>query len=113
MYIDIYIKIFLYMKKKIKKSELKEMVRRLINEYLDYSPADYGYDYEDDKFYSDYDLMGDDEYDRLLQSEREEDAWDDDEFVDDLTKSRIDFEDNALDESIKRLVHKYINKRLK
>jgi hypothetical protein len=105
------------MKKKIKKSELKEMVRRLINEYLDYSPADYGYDYKDDEMeYNDltpYDLMSDDEYDSLLQSEREEDAWNDDEFVDDLTKRRIDFEDNALDESIKRLVRKYINKRLK
>lgn len=101
------------MKTKIKKSELKEMVRRLINEYLDYSPADYGYDYEDDKFYSDYDLMGDDEYDRLLQSEREKDAWDDDEFVKDFTQRRADFEDHALDESIKRLVRKYINKRLK
>lgn len=53
------------MKKKIKKSELKEMVRRLINEYLDYSPADYGYDYKDDEMeYNDltpYDLMSDDE----------------------------------------------------
>ena len=108
------------MKTKIKKSELKEMVRRLINEYLDYSPADYGYDYKDDEMeYNDltpYDLMDSDEYDQLLQSEREEDAWNDDEFVDDLTKRRIDFEDHAnneLDESIKRLVRKYINKRLK
>lgn len=56
------------------------------------------------------------EYDSLLQSEREEDAWNDDEFVDDLTKRRIDFEDNAnneLDESIKRLVRKYVNECFK
>lgn len=105
------------MKTKIKKSELKEMVRRLISEYLDYSPADYGYDYKDDEMedsdLNPYDLLSDDEYDQLLQSEREEDAWNDEKFVDDLTKSRIDFEDHALDESIKRLVRKYINKRLK
>lgn len=105
------------MKTKIKKSELKEMVRRLINEYLDYSPADYGYDYKydemEDNGLTPYDLLSDDEYDQLLQSEREEYAWNDEKFVDDLTKSRIDFEDHALDESIKRLVRKYINKRLK
>ena len=104
------------MKKKIKKSELKEMVRRLINEYLCYSPADYGDVDMDDKFYSDYDLMGDDEYNRLMQDEYEENAWNDDNYVKDFTKRRMDFEDNAnneLDESIKRLVRKYINKRLK
>lgn len=105
------------MKTKIKKSELKEMVRRLINEYLDYSPADYGYDYKydemEDNGLTPYDLLSDDEYDQLLQAQREEDAWNDEKFVDDLTKSRIDFEDHALDESIKKLVRKYINKRLK
>lgn len=105
------------MKTKIKKSELKEMVRRLINEYLDYSPADYGYDYKydemEDNGLTPYDFLSDDEYNQLLQSEREEDAWNDEKFVDDLTKRRIDFEEHALDESIKRLVHKYINKRLK
>lgn len=105
------------MKTKIKKSELKEMVRRLINEYLDYSPADYGYDYKydemEDNDLTPYDLLSDDEYDQLLQAQREEDAWDDDEFVNDRTKRRIDFEDHALDESIKNLVRKYINKRLK
>lgn len=105
------------MKKKIKKSELKEMVRRLINEYLDYSPADYGYDYKydemEDNDLTPYDLLSDDEYDQLLQAQREEDAWNDEKFVDDLTKRRIDFEEHALDESIKRLVRKYINKHLK
>lgn len=105
------------MKTKIKKSELKEMVRRLINEYLDYSPADYGYDYKydemEDNGLTPYDLMNSDEYDRLLQSEREEDAWNDEKFVDDLTKRRMDFEEHALDESIKKLVRKYINKHLK
>jgi len=108
------------MKTKIKKSELKEMVRRLINEYLDYSPADYGYDYKDDEMEDNgltpYDLLSDDEYDQLLQAQREEDAWNDDEFVNDLTKRRIDFEDNAnneLDESIKRLVRKYVNECFK
>lgn len=108
------------MKTKIKKSELKEMVRRLINEYLDYSPADYGYDYKydemEDNDLTPYDLLSDDEYNRLMQDEYEEDAWNDEKFVDDLTKSRIDFEDNAnneLDESIKKLVRKYINKHLK
>jgi hypothetical protein len=105
------------MKTKIKKSELKEMVRRLINEYLDYSPADYGYDYKydemEDNDLTPYDLLSDNEYDQLLQFEREEDAWNDDNYVKDLTQRRTDFEDNALDESIKRLVRKYINKRLK
>ena len=93
------------------------MVRRLINEYLDYSPADYGYDYKydemEDNDLTPYDLLNSDEYDQLLQSEREEDAWNDDNYVKDLTQRRTDFEDNALDESIKRLVRKYINKRLK
>lgn len=105
------------MKTKIKKSELKEMVRRLINEYLDYSPADYGYDYKDDEMEDNgltpYDLLSDDEYDQLIQAQREEDAWNDEKFIDDLTKRRIDFEDHSLDESIKKLVRKYINKRLK
>ncbi len=105
------------MKTKIKKSELKEMVRRLINEYLDYSPADYGYDYKydemEDNDLTPYDLMDSDEYDQLLQAQCEEDAWNDEKFVDDLTKRRIDFEEHALDESIKHLVRKYINKRLK
>lgn len=105
------------MKTKIKKSELKEMVRRLINEYLDYSPADYGYDYKydemEDNGLTPYDLLSDDEYDQLLQAQREEDAWDDEKFVKDFTQRRADFEDHALDESIKRLVRKYINKHLK
>lgn len=105
------------MKKKIKKSELKEMVRRLINEYLDYSPADYGYDYKydemEDNGLTPYDLLNSDEYDQLLQAQREEDAWNDEKFVKDFTQRRADFEDHALDESIKRLVRKYINKRLK
>lgn len=105
------------MKTKIKKSELKEMVRRLINEYLDYSPADYGYDYKydemEDNGLTPYDLLSDNEYDQLLQAEREEDAWNDDEFIKDFTQRRADFEDHALDESIKRLVRKYINKHLK
>lgn len=105
------------MKTKIKKSELKEMVRRLINEYLDYSPADYGYDYKydemEDNDLTPYDLLSDDEYDQLLQAQREEDAWDDDEFVNDRTKIRIDFEDHALDESIKKLVRKYVNECFK
>lgn len=105
------------MKTKIKKSELKEMVRRLINEYLDYSPADYGYDYKydemEDNGLTPYDLLSDDEYDQLLQAQREEDAWNDEKFVKDFTQRRADFEDHALDESIKRLVRKYINKHLK
>nr|DAW74888.1 MAG TPA: hypothetical protein [Ackermannviridae sp.] len=105
------------MKTKIKKSELKEMVRRLINEYLDYSPADYGYDYKydemEDNGLTPYDLLSDDEYDQLLQAQREEDAWNDEKFVKDFTHRRADFEDHALDESIKRLVRKYINKHLK
>ena len=98
------------MKKKIKKSELKEMVRRLINEYLDYSPADYGYDYEDDKVYSPYDLMSDDEYNRLMQDEYEENAWNDDSYVKDFTKRRIDFEDNVNNELDERKKRKLTNR---
>ena len=102
------------MKTKIKKSELKEMVRRLINEYLDYSPADYGYYYKydemEDNDLTPYDLLSDDEYNRLMQDEYEENAWNDDSYVKDFTKRRIDFEDNVNNELDERKKRKLTNR---